>query len=607
MYRITWLSCLFSILLIFPIAAQAPIRYHVDLDNIVHHEIEVTIDFPALNPGVLYLRMPRSSPGRYAEHNFAKNVYNVRAFDAQGKALTVYRDSPHTWSVAGHNGAARVQYTLYGNHADGTYTGIDNRKVHMNMPATFLYGAGMPDRPIEITFALSDRPGWTVATQLQPLSDSVFRAPNYYYFYDSPTMVGPIDYRRWTSSSNGRDYTIEIAMLHEGTDAELDSFAEMSKKVVEEQKAIYGELPDFDFGRYTFLCSYNPWVFGDGMEHRNSTVCTAPASLAQAASGLIGTISHEFFHAWNVERLRPRSLEPFDFDRANMSGELWFAEGFTSYYDGLTLVRAGLRTPAGLAEEIAGLLNYVALSPGRELHSPVEMSHLAPFVDAATAVDETNFANTFISYYPYGALVGLVLDLELRTRFPNVTLDTFMRAAWQRFGQPEVPYAIPDLQRVLADVTGDAAFAEDFFRRSIYGSELPDMTKLLAPFGFTVRLQNPDTAGFFGLSLNYDADGATVQSPILKNNPLYAAGLTEGDLIKAIDDRPVTSEAEFEAIQNSLKISRSYQVRFVQRGEERTANFTAAQDPTYEVQLTEDVTGKELDKRQAERRAAWLR
>ena len=104
---------------------------------------------------------------------------------------------------------------------------------------------------------------------------------------------------------------------------------EWVKQIVNEQASIYGEFPEFDFNRYTFLLSYNPWIFGDGMEHRNSTVCSSKRNLADNAHRLIGTISHEFFHAWNVERIRPKTLEPFNFDKANMSDALWFAEGFT--------------------------------------------------------------------------------------------------------------------------------------------------------------------------------------------------------------------------------------------------------------------------------------
>jgi predicted metalloprotease with PDZ domain len=201
--------------------------------------------------------------------------------------------------------------------------------------------------------------------------------------------------------------TIRIAIHHQGTPAQLDVYERAVRGIVRQQQAaIFGELPRFDFGTYTFIADYLPWVNGDGMEHRNSTILTSTGSLRERALGVLGTVSHEFFHAWNVERIRPASLEPFDFEEANMSGELWFAEGFTSYYGPLTLRRAGSRRRAVRAAMGRGTINTVVNAPGRRYFSPVEMSMQAPFVDAATSVDPHNRANTFISYYTWGAGSG---------------------------------------------------------------------------------------------------------------------------------------------------------------------------------------------------------
>ena len=164
---------------------------------------------------------------------------------------------------------------------------------------------------------------------------------------------------------------------------------------------IYGEFPRFETGTYTFIADYTDTASSDAMEHRNSTVLTSNATLdsAGARTRLLESAAHEFFHAWNVERIRPRSLEPFDFTDANVSGELWLAEGVTNYYGALVLKRAGLITLDAMLERFSNVINTVALSPGRRLNSVVEMSRMAPFTDAATAIDRTNFGNTFISYY----------------------------------------------------------------------------------------------------------------------------------------------------------------------------------------------------------------
>ncbi|EMR04566.1 M61 family metallopeptidase [Cesiribacter andamanensis] len=600
-----FLSLLFLCLLLAgPLFAQTPIRYQVSLENIRHHELYIKIDFSELGTKPLVVRMPTSSPGRYAEHNFAKNVYEVKAHDASGSPLAVVRTKPAEWEVREHQGYVTFTYTLFGNHADGTYTGIDSRKVHLNMPATFAYGVDMADAPIELTFDMAAVADWKVATQLQQVDATTFSAPNYYYFYDSPTMIGKLDIRSWKTPSGTGEATIEVAMLHEGTSDELDKYTDWIKRIVEAQKQIWGELPAFDYGRYTFLCSYNPWVRGDGMEHRNSTVCSANRSLAEADSSLIGTVSHEFFHAWNVERLRPASLEPFDFDRANMTDALWFSEGFTSYYDDLSLARAGILTPAKFIKKQEGTFNYVMNSPGRAIGSPVAMSQQAPYVDAAASGDETNFANTYVSYYPYGEVLGYALDLSLRSSFPDRTLDGYMRHLWQNWGKAEKPYELADLQQALATYTGNEAFARTFFEQYVYDSKLPDFPALFAKFGVEMKPKNPNGVWFGQMYLAYSPEGALLQSPSLRGTPFYEAGMSRGDLLLEIAGKSPKSEAEFAELARSLKVGERYTIRYNQLGVERQGMFTAIADPSWSLTYLPDA---KVDKKVRALRDSWIK
>lgn len=591
----------FLLLLAVSLQAQLAVRYQVALDNIRQHEALITVEFPALPPQPLEIIMPSASPGRYAVHHFAKNVYATRAFGADGKELPLQKTDVDRWEVSGHDGYVKFQYTLFANHGDGTYSGIDNRKLHLNMPSAFVYAPVAEKRPVELHFDLSDHPDWSVATQLKPMSESAFWAPDYYYFFDSPTMVGDIDFRRWTSDSNGKTYTIEIAAMHEGTDEELNKYTEWVRQVVEAQKAVYGGLPDFDFERYTFLVSYNPWVYGDGMEHRNSTVCSSQGNLANNAMGLIGTISHEFFHAWNVERIRPKSLEPFDFTKANMSGELWFAEGFTSYYDDLILRRAGIYDEDQYRRGLIGLLNYVINRPGRQFYGPIEMSRRAPFVDAATSIDEHNTDNIFTSYYSYGAVLGLALDLTLRHRFENVSLDHLMQYMWEHYGKPEVPYQVPDLQHALAEVCGDAEFAGTFFSNYIYGSDLPDFKPLFAQMGWQLKLANPDQADLARLRLEFSEEGAKIRGGIVKGHSLYTAGVQSGDYLLELNATPLTDQESWEQLLAELKIGKSYTVKYLQNGLEETGEFELVQDPVLTLEVDEKVK-KTADTK----RKSWL-
>jgi predicted metalloprotease with PDZ domain len=589
--------------------AQARVTYEIAFPNAVHHEAQVTATFAGVPAGrPLQVRMSRSSPGRYALHEFAKNVYGVHAFDGAGRPLSFTRPNPHEWDVAGHDGTVRMTYTLYGDRTDGTYAGIDASHAHLNMPAAFMWARGLDAAPIRVTFHRA--PGWSVATQLMPTADSAtFTAPNLQYFMDSPTEVGPVRWRTWHQKNGATDVTVRMAMHHLGTDAELDAFAEMAKKTVAEEAAVFGGMPS-DRGVYTFIVDYLPWANGDGMEHRNSTIITSPRPLSTGAMDNIGTVSHEFFHQWNVERIRPKALEPFNFEEANMSGELWFAEGFTSYYDALFLRRAGIYNDSAYADDVTGNVTTVLNAPGRRLFSAVEMSMQAPFVDAAASIDPQNRQNTFISYYTFGAALGLGLDLTLRERFPNVTLDDYMRAMWQQHGRfqsaalaPERPYTLADLRRVLGQLTGDAAFANDFFDRYVQGHEALDYERLLAPAGFLVRKAH---AGAPWLGTGFvDDDGVIVASGPVVGGSFYRAGIDREDRIVSIAGQAATTA---DAVRTALLAHRpgeTVPVEVEQRGVRRTVNVTLVENPAVEV-VPYEAAGRPVTDEMRAFRARWL-
>ena len=281
-----------------------------------------------------------------------------------------------------------------------------------------------------MTFVPPEGSNWKPATQLFPTDDPwTFTAPNLQYLMDSPTELSNQSFRSFTvRNPDGKEHTIRTAVHHDATEADVDEYVAGTEKIVREQGAVFGEFPEFDAGTYTFLGDYVPWGGGDGMEHRNSTVVAEGASIKGNVRSVLGTVSHEFFHAWNVERIRPKTLEPFNFEDANMSGELWLAEGFTQYYGQLIMARAGLsaaeQTLLSAGESALG----VAASPAHRFRSAVEMSEMAPFTDAARANDPTNFGYSFINYYPYGSALALALDLSLRQRSGGkVTLDDYMR------------------------------------------------------------------------------------------------------------------------------------------------------------------------------------
>ena len=603
--RISAAGCLLLTLAAAPLSAQDTTRYHIAFPNAIHHEARITVEYVNLPPRPLELRMSRSSPGRYALHEFAKNVYAVTATNAQGDTLRVTRPNPHQWDVGGHDGTVRVSYTLFGDRVDGTYTAIDNTHGHLNMPATFMWARGTEDRPIRVQFEPPAGSEWTVATQLVPTAaPATFTAPDLQYFMDSPTEVSAHRLMTHAVTRGGTPQTLRIALHHLGTDAEAETYAGHTWRIAEQQAAIFGEYPQFDHGTYTFIADYLPWASGDGMEHRNSTSLTSTAPLATNALGNLGTLSHEFFHSWNMERIRSAAIEPFRFDEANMSGELWFGEGFTSYYDDLTIRRAGITTDEQYLTGLSGLVSGVINAPGRRFFSPVGMSMQAPFVDAAAAIDPNNRQNTIISYYSWGAVVGLSLDLSIRQRFPGKSLDDFMRAMWVRHGRTGTPYTLADLRTVLGEVT-NPAFANDFFDRYIEGRDVADLTALFANAGVLLRKARPGQPTLGQLFIQYLDGRALVRSGSLIGTPWYDAGVDNGDLILRIDGTTIGSQQDLAAVLARHQPGDAVEIDYEQRGEEKTRRITFAEDDRLEV-VPYESAGMQVTDAMRAFRSSWL-
>jgi predicted metalloprotease with PDZ domain len=609
-----------------PLFAQTPISYLLSFPEPEHHIMQVELTIADLPAAPLELHMSRASPGRYAVHEFAKNVFDLKVKNPAGGFLKVTHTAPNVWVVAEHPAAVSITYRVFGDRTDGTYLSIDPAHAHINMPAALMWARGLDDRPINVRFeqpldslrSLGASPQWRVATQLFPGADAqTFTAPNLQYLMDSPSEFSAYSLRTFTVRDGSREPTFRLAIHHDGDDAELDGYARDVEKIVREERGVYGELAPYDTGTYTFIADYLPSDNGDGMEHRNSTIITSSSSIRVNRGGLLGTVSHEFFHSWNVERIRPKSLEPFNFDEANMSGELWLAEGFTNYYGPLVLQRAGLTRLGEFTATLASAINSVTFNPGRQVHTAEEMSQMAPFVDAAVAIDRTDFDNMFISYYTWGEAIALGLDLTLRERSGGkVTLDDYMRAMWARFGKPgghapgyvDRPYTIADAKAVLAAVAGDAAFADDFFARYIQGHDVVDYAHLLANAGFVLRRASPQS-GFAGpLSLQDTPVGVRITGPTLFGSPAYRAGLDRDDVMTTIGGKPVTAAEQVEAAIRAVRPGDTLAATYLHhgRGQPITGAIHVIADPRLEVVAAEQA-GQTLTAAQRQFRDAWLR
>ncbi|HEY6900617.1 MAG TPA: PDZ domain-containing protein [Puia sp.] len=586
--------------------AQQRLSYIVSFPNLAHHEAQIELVASEITARTAVFRMSRSSPGRYATHEFGKNVYDVRAFDQKGAPLPVNRTDGDVYEVPRHSGFIRLQYTLYGNYADGTYVGLDpTGGAHLNMPGAFMWLKGADNTPITIHFNVPEEWHWTIATQLQPTSDPLtFQARNFQYFMDCPTKIGPLRYRSWqVKNPDGKSYTFRIALDAGGDDTTFSVFSEKVQRIVRQAQAVFGETPAFDYGTYTFLASINPYVHGDGMEHRNSTMISSSSNFRGNDRNL-NTFSHEFFHCWNVKRIRPRTLEPFNFEKSDMSRELWFAEGFTQYYGGLIVLRSGIGKDTDFVKTtLAFLIDLKMNTPGGRLYSPVEASEMAVFTDAGVAVDKTNFPNIFNSYYPYGAAIAIALELELRSHY-NKTLDQYMQAVWKKFGKPEIPYTIPGLQDVLASVTGDKKFAETFFAKYIYGHEAIDYNTLLAPAGFTLKKTDEGRA-WIGNPRMSEKEGLLLEQPTLRGTPIYAAGLDVEDKLIGLDNQDVRTAADLNGILSRQKPGATVDIRYIHRGEEKKSTITLGENPAVSV-ITFEQAGRPITPAITQFRKDWL-
>jgi predicted metalloprotease with PDZ domain len=580
------------------------ISYVVSFPNIAHHEANISLTASGIPGGKAVFRMSRSSPGRYATHEFGKNVYDVKAFDQQGNALTITRIDGDVYEVAKQSGFVRVDYTLYAAYPDGTYSGIDQSSIHLNMPSTFMWIKGFDKAPITVRFntAPLDKK-WTIATQLKPTADPTeFTAPGLQYFMDCPTKIGNINWKEWTlKNPNGNNYTFKLALEADAHDTLVTSFAARVKRITQEAQAVFGEVPAFDYGTYTFIASINPYVEGDGMEHRNSTMISIPYAF-NGNNNLLGVFSHEFFHCWNVERIRPKTLEPFNFEKSNMSNELWCAEGFTQYYGELILGRAGLKPIEAVLYSLTGLINTKENTAGAKRFSPVEMSRHAVFVDAGVAVDRTNYPNMYSSYYPYGGAIALALDLQLRTKF-KLTLDDYMTALWKRFGKTEIAYTVPGLEEVLAAVTNDKPFAADFFARYINGHESFNYAPLLEKAGITLKKQHAGKAWLGQVQLAENT--TTINSNTIIGTPLYNAGLDVDDVITQLDGKLVARAADINEVLGNHKPGDVINIQYKHRTETKTATVTLGENPAYTLQTFEQA-GLTLTNEMKEFRNNWL-
>lgn len=521
------------------------ITYTIGMPAPHTHLFHVAVELDGLEGPHVDLVLPSWTPGSYMLREYARHVQAFAAYDDDRVPLTWRKVAKDTWHIA-TGGARRVvaRYQVYANDLTVRTSHLDGTHGYFNGASVFMYA---PGRTAERLRLIVETPaGWRVTTALSPLIGDVlvaeprpelhlFTAADYDELVDSPVECG--HHRLLTFDVDGVHH--ELAVWGRGNEDEARLVAD-TRRIVEVQRDFFGGLP---YGRYSFILHLTDGR-GGGLEHRSSVTNQVDRWTfrpERSYERYLGLTSHELFHVWNVKRLRPAPLGPFDYRAENYTRLLWLAEGATNYYDELLLVRAGLLGPerflARLADEIVSLQGQ----PGRHLQS-LEQSSFDAWIKLYRP--DENSANSSISYYLKGGLVCLLLDMEIRlhTRSKR-SLDDVMRLLYARY--PASGPGVPEEGAVLAavqEVAGEGAETfGDFFARYIAGVDELDYAAGLSVVGLEPRWSRRGPRAWLGLSLRRQGERALV-SAVRSDGPAYAAGVYHDDELLAIDGWRVTDE-----------------------------------------------------------------
>jgi predicted metalloprotease with PDZ domain len=452
-----------------------PIAYTIRFPDVVAHVAEVEAVVPTEDLEDVELRMATWSPGFYRVEDYAKNVRSLAAKGPDGTKLAVERPKNNHWRIKA-SGVPRVivSYRLLCDRHSVTTNEVGEDLAVLNGPATFLSPVEDGKRPYEVRFELPK--GWTrVMTALEPVPGGLpdrFRAPDFETLADSPILAGTMAVHEF--DVGGSTHFVVDAGAVDGWDG--DRAARDIEAIVREDGKLWGALP---FKRYLFLNVFRRG--GGGLEHRDSCLLTSSAATAATPRRYLGWldfVSHEYFHAFNVKRLRPAGLGPFDFENPPKTPSLWIAEGLTSYYGELLVARAGLASRRDFLESLSNHIGTLQKSPGR-LVQTLEESSLSVWDSGTSGIGRD--ASKTVSYYEKGPVVGFLLDAKVR-RVTNGarSLDDVMRLAFARYSGDR-GFTPEQFRATASEVAG--VDLSDWFRKALTTTEELDYDEALDWFG----------------------------------------------------------------------------------------------------------------------------
>lgn len=560
----------------FTVSFIEPQAHYVEIEMHISHFIEATLD----------IKMPVWTPGSYLVREYGRHVEQVVAFDGSNR-INCVKVTKNTWRIENPPEDIKIRYRVYGFETSVRTNMITADRAFLSSAATFMYIENFLHLPCTVAVILPE--SWHfISTGLSKTAQEghTFYAENFDILFDSPLEIGNQDI--WYFEAAGVYH--EFAMVGGGNYNKQQLTADITK-IVEEETAIWGENPNTN---YVFI-THNYQTGGGGLEHLNSTVLGASRNTYQTASSyksFLGLVAHEYFHLWNVKRLRPKALGPFHYSEENYTTALWIMEGFTSYYDNLIIRRCGFLSAEEYLDTLANDFNVVCNRAGHRIQSAALASfdawikHYRP---------DENSINTSISYYNKGAMLAVALDLLILTETQGQKrLDNVLRAAYIHFYKKENRgFEEYEFQMLAESVTGvDLA---DIFNAAHTTDEL-DYNQYFNRVGYELIDLNKDSQALsLGIKIA-NQEGRIIVKHVERDSGAWDAGISVDDELIAINNNRLDSAGkELEFILQHGSINEIVDVLIARDGLIRTiyAPLRLATKQQWAIQEKVDATAAE--------------
>ncbi|MEP6847350.1 MAG: PDZ domain-containing protein [Acidobacteriota bacterium] len=498
------------------------IDYTVTLSDTATQEFHVSTDIENINQPRLDLSLPTWAPGWYTVENYFKNVSKFRITDASGKVLLHTMSRKQTWNVD-TTGLKEIKVD-YDYRA--TVLGLNQAKIAKDFAfftgiELFLQAEGHRNESSTVHFAIPA--GWKLVTALRETSDPmVFTAENYDALVDAPTEMGNFDVTKF--EVEGKEHYLVTNPAGSFSQEKADKFVQMLAKVAQADSAMFGGLP---YEKYCYFYFFSPAESNasGALEHLNAFVSFAPPGNFATPEMIIGTASHEYFHLWNVKRIRPAEMWPYDYSRENETPLLWVSEGFTNYYGNVARYRAGLTTPEIFLQSAADAASGVENTEARNYISPAESS-------VSTWAGYDTPVAFGISYYTQGQNLGALLDLSIRNDTDGkFSLDDVMRTLFNDRYKKGQGFTTGDMIAIVNRLTKKDY--HDFYNKYVFGTEVPEYDRIFGYAGYKIEKKTQQTPEFgFGIR---NRNGGLMVNSIDPGGSAALAGLKVGDVITKIN------------------------------------------------------------------------